>query len=249
MNKVLVAKHIRNMILVMPHPKDITIKSLKEWKFPVGDTYYVHRPSEVMLATYYKNEPIGIFNYFVEDKNIKISSIQGVQIKDGKPIYERPWTEPVMQALILASAPFIKQGYEVKFNEALVHEIKGWKEARSVFQKEVASFEKQLATMEKQLLTSTHKDEFTGKINEVKHDLLMSTKKVDHYNNMLGIYGTVRNMYFDEKEYTLSLKKPKTANIVAKFDGLPKKEKKLPKEPKSLKNTKKELKPRRTIRF
>ncbi|MEI8364643.1 MAG: hypothetical protein WCF78_04265 [archaeon] len=218
MNKILVAKNIRDIILNTKQPKDISIKELKEWKFPVGDTYHIHRSSEVMLGTYYKNEPIGIVNYFVDGKNIKIILIQGVKLGEEKPRYERPWTEPVMESLIFASTPFIKQGYELKFNESLVAEINGWKKTRMVFQEEIARLEKELSLKENNLLTSTHKNELKEEITEIKHNLEMSKRKVNHYNNMLGVYGTVRNMYFDEKKYTISLKKPRTTKIITKFE-------------------------------
>ena len=218
MNKVHVAKNIRNLILAIPQPKDISIKELKEWKFPVGDTYHIHRSSEVLLGTYYKNEPIGIINYFVERKNIKIGLIQGVKLGEEKSRYGRPWTEPVIEALIFASAPFIKQGYELKFNESLVNEICEWVKTRKVFKEEIIRLENELKLKEKQLLTSTHKTELKKEIADIQHNLLMSNKRVNHYNNMLGVYGTVRNMYFDEKKYVLSLKKPKTTKLISKFE-------------------------------
>ena len=218
MNKVIVAKNIRDIILNTKQPKDIAIKELKEWKFPVGDTYHIHRSSEIMLGTYYKNEPIGIVNYFVDGKNIKIILIQGVKFENNKPRYERPWTEPVMESLIFASTPFIKQGYELKFNESLVSEINGWKKTRVVFQDEITRLEKELSLKEKNLLTTIHKNELKEEIADIKNNLEMSRKRVNHYNNMLGVYGTVRNMYFDEKKYTISLKKPRTTKLLTMFE-------------------------------
>ncbi len=249
MNKVNVARNIRNIIISTPHPKDVSIKALTDWKFPVGDTYHVHRPSEVMLVTYYKNEPIGVVNYFVENKNIKIGLVQGVKLGESTSRYERPWTEPVFEALIFASTPFIKQGYELKFNESLVHEIKGWKETRGVFKKEEIRLEKQLEILESQFLTSTHKNELTGKIKDIKHELRMSQIRINHYTNMLGVYGTVRNMYFDEKIYILSSKKPRTAKIITRFEEHLKKAFVPNKEPKPIKKVERKPKPRRTLKL
>lgn len=219
----MIRENILDSLLEIKPDTDFYFKYADKWKFPDG---YVH-DSKVYspnVVLYYKEHPIAIFNYTNKPfkKSISINFIQGIR-QFGKvdlKYLKKPFYETIMDSFLIAAAPLIEKGIEIKFERSSSKNVLAFITDIKKFT-ELLERNNYMIAKNKERMVRKDQDPRIVKtlaINNIdlKFENEFLERQINSFKSIVKINSSVRERYFD-REGNLNFNKERVKSIVSRF--------------------------------